>query len=235
MTSDESVLGAGRRCFRANCGWCHLVHVVQVSSAKSDGARLVLARYTLLQCIARVRSHKRNSGCSTTDQCSIWGLWKRKQAVEIVYLATFIVSVVFLVLVVLTFSDVIELLPPAPAGAVGCRVIFSIGYCQKCPISHRKGSVNSISRPDIVPAQEQRIIVCVQIRFLHEFSSMFILENHWTSRICICHISRSPRLRSRTMNTCPSVRSDPETAERSMEISPTQFPTQTRLLVKQEK
>ncbi|KAL8425541.1 hypothetical protein Efla_006776 [Eimeria flavescens] len=47
----------------------------------------------------------------------IWGLWRRNQTVEIVYLATFIVTLIFLVLVVLTFSDTVELLPPAPSGA----------------------------------------------------------------------------------------------------------------------
>lgn len=67
-----------------------------------------------------------------TCYCSIYGLWKRNQPVETIYLATFLVGVAFLILVILTFSDIIELLPPVASGTVSPQHSTRERKCLPC-------------------------------------------------------------------------------------------------------
>ncbi|PFH38166.1 hypothetical protein BESB_005070 [Besnoitia besnoiti] len=46
----------------------------------------------------------------------MWGLWRRNQCMEIIYLATFLVCFSFLVITVLSFTNVAQALPKAPVG-----------------------------------------------------------------------------------------------------------------------
>lgn len=56
-------------------------------------------------------------GFAASAALGIWGAMKREQAVETIYLITFVICAAYLVLSVLDFADVVQLMPKAPLGA----------------------------------------------------------------------------------------------------------------------
>ncbi|EPT25003.1 hypothetical protein TGME49_248380 [Toxoplasma gondii ME49] len=71
-----------------------------------------------------------------------WGLWRRNQCVETIYLATYLACLSFLVITVLSFANVVQALPKAPAGV-------SEGFTQLDKLPHFRNPITSyISEAD---------------------------------------------------------------------------------------
>ncbi|CBZ56009.1 conserved hypothetical protein [Neospora caninum Liverpool] len=65
-----------------------------------------------------------------------WGLWRRNQCVEAIYLATFLVCFSFLVITVLSFTNVVHALPKAPVGV-------SEGFAQLDTLPHFRNPITA--------------------------------------------------------------------------------------------